>query len=102
VANLERSADRSGVTIRRWIHDVFSLSNVLRNLSHFLGDVMVVELLDHATYRWTIQGRLSVRLSSLGVVTPSQAFGADFVLSLPGCSRMDIANVHPDGDADLS
>jgi short subunit dehydrogenase-like uncharacterized protein len=26
----------------------------------------------------------------LGLVTPFQAFGADFVLSLPGCSRMDI------------
>ena len=27
---------------------------------------------------------------ALGLVTPFQAFGADFVLSLPGCSRMDI------------
>ena len=26
----------------------------------------------------------------LGLVTPSQAFGPDFVLSLPGCSRTDI------------
>lgn len=26
----------------------------------------------------------------LGLVTPFQAFGADFVLSLPGCSRIDI------------
>jgi hypothetical protein len=26
----------------------------------------------------------------LGLVTPYQAFGADFVLSLPGCSRVDI------------
>jgi short subunit dehydrogenase-like uncharacterized protein len=37
---------------------------------------------------------VSIRTSSLpaplGVVTPSQAFGADFVLSLPGCSRMDL------------
>ena len=27
---------------------------------------------------------------ALGLVTPFQAFGADFVLSLPGCSRTDI------------
>jgi hypothetical protein len=26
---------------------------------------------------------------ALGLVTPSWAFGADFVLSLPGCSRED-------------
>jgi short subunit dehydrogenase-like uncharacterized protein len=26
----------------------------------------------------------------LGLVTPSEAFGADFVLSLPGCSRVDL------------
>ena len=32
-------------------------------------------------------GSLSV---ALGLVTPVQAFGADFVLSLPGCARMDI------------
>jgi short subunit dehydrogenase-like uncharacterized protein len=28
--------------------------------------------------------------TALGLVTPFQAFGADFVLSLPGCSRTDI------------
>ena len=27
---------------------------------------------------------------ALGLVTPFKAFGADFVLSLPGCSRMDL------------
>jgi short subunit dehydrogenase-like uncharacterized protein len=27
---------------------------------------------------------------ALGLVTPFQAFGADFVQSLPGCSRVDI------------
>jgi short subunit dehydrogenase-like uncharacterized protein len=39
---------------------------------------------------------IASRISSLpvppGLVTPSQAFGADFVLSLPGCSRRDIAS----------
>jgi short subunit dehydrogenase-like uncharacterized protein len=37
-----------------------------------------------------ISSRISSR-SALGLVTPSQAFGADFLLSLPGCSRADIS-----------
>jgi short subunit dehydrogenase-like uncharacterized protein len=32
----------------------------------------------------------------LGLVTPAKAFGADFVLSLPGCSRMDIPSSQTD------
>jgi short subunit dehydrogenase-like uncharacterized protein len=47
-------------------------------------------------YDFTANSALEVcsRISSLpvalGLVTPAQAFGADFVLSLPGCSRIDI------------
>jgi short subunit dehydrogenase-like uncharacterized protein len=37
-----------------------------------------------------ISSRIRSLPTPLGLVTPSQAFGADFVLSLPGCSRMDI------------
>ena len=37
-----------------------------------------------------IASRISSLPIALGLVTPSQAFGADFVLSLPGCSRIDI------------
>jgi short subunit dehydrogenase-like uncharacterized protein len=37
-----------------------------------------------------ISSRISSLPDALGLVTPVQAFGADFVLSLPGCSRMDI------------
>ena len=33
---------------------------------------------------------------ALGLVTPYNAFGADFVLSLPGCSRMDIPSSQTD------
>jgi short subunit dehydrogenase-like uncharacterized protein len=43
---------------------------------------------------------ISSRINSLqaapGLVTPSQAFGPDFVLSLPGCSRMDIPSSETD------
>jgi short subunit dehydrogenase-like uncharacterized protein len=37
-----------------------------------------------------VASRISSLPAALGLVTPSQAFGADFVLSLPGCSRTDI------------
>jgi len=37
-----------------------------------------------------IASRISSLPAALGLVTPSQAFGADFVLALPGCSRMNI------------
>ena len=37
-----------------------------------------------------IASRISSLPRALGLVTPFQAFGADFVLSLPGCSRTDI------------
>ena len=37
-----------------------------------------------------IASRITAMPTALGLVTPFQAFGADFVLSLPGCSRTDI------------
>jgi short subunit dehydrogenase-like uncharacterized protein len=40
-----------------------------------------------------IASRISSLPAPLGLVTPSQAFGADFVLALPGCSRMDIPSI---------
>ena len=40
-----------------------------------------------------IATRIRALPSALGLVTPSQAFGADFVLTLPGCSRMDIPSI---------
>jgi short subunit dehydrogenase-like uncharacterized protein len=39
-----------------------------------------------------IAARISSLPDALGVVTPFQAFGADFVLDLPGCSRVDISS----------
>jgi short subunit dehydrogenase-like uncharacterized protein len=40
--------------------------------------------------------RISSLPVALGLVTPFQAFGADFVLSLPGCSRVDIPSTQTD------
>jgi short subunit dehydrogenase-like uncharacterized protein len=39
-----------------------------------------------------IASRISSLPVALGLVTPFQAFGADFVLTLSGCSRIDIAS----------
>lgn len=38
-----------------------------------------------------ISSRITSLPAPLGLVTPFQAFGADFVLTLPGCSRVDIS-----------
>jgi len=45
-----------------------------------------------------IASRINSLAAPAGLVTPSQVFGADFVLSLPGCSRVDIPPpTDPDG-----
>jgi short subunit dehydrogenase-like uncharacterized protein len=43
-----------------------------------------------------ISSRIGALPVPLGLVTPSQGFGADFVLSLPGCSRMDLPSSQRD------
>jgi short subunit dehydrogenase-like uncharacterized protein len=49
----------------------------------------------HDPYEFTansvleITRRIHALSTSLGVVTPSQAFGAEFALAVPGCSRVD-------------
>lgn len=42
-----------------------------------------------------IASRLARLPSPLGLVTASQAFGADFVLDIPGCSRTDVPFASP-------
>jgi short subunit dehydrogenase-like uncharacterized protein len=37
-----------------------------------------------------VASRIGALPSPLGVVTPARAFGADFVLTLPGCARRDV------------
>ena len=39
-----------------------------------------------------IASRITSLPVPLGLVTPFQAFGADFVLTLPGCTRTDISS----------
>lgn len=50
------------VTIQRSIDDVFRFYRDFRNLPRFLGDVTAIEPLGRATYQWTIQGPLGVRV----------------------------------------
>jgi uncharacterized membrane protein len=55
------SAIEEGVTIQCAIEKVFGFYRDFKNLPGFLGDVMAVEPIDPATFRWTIQGPLGVR-----------------------------------------
>ncbi|HEU5246065.1 MAG TPA: SRPBCC family protein [Candidatus Udaeobacter sp.] len=52
------------ITIRRPVEEVFEFYRDFRNLPRFLGDVMAVEQIDPATFRWTIQGPLGIRVNS--------------------------------------
>jgi uncharacterized membrane protein len=54
-------AIESSVTIQQPLARVFEFYRDFRNLPSFLGDVIEVEPIDQATYRWTIQGPLGVR-----------------------------------------
>ncbi|WBB65366.1 SRPBCC family protein [Micromonospora sp. WMMD812] len=58
------NAVEARVTIERPVADVFSFYRDLENLPRFLGDVLGVERTGPATYRWTIEGPLGVRLRS--------------------------------------
>lgn len=51
----------ASITIHRPIEAVFSFYRNFANLPGFLGDVVAIEQLDLATYRWTIQGPLGIR-----------------------------------------
>jgi uncharacterized membrane protein len=51
------------VTIKRRIAEVFSFYRDFSNLPKFLGDVMAVEQIGPAIYRWTIQGPLAIRVN---------------------------------------
>jgi len=61
-----------------------------------LGDSFTASLATPDAYDFTansvleIASRISRLPAALGLVTPFQAFGADFVLGLPGCFRTDM------------
>lgn len=50
------------VAIEKPVADVFAFYRDFRNLPHFLGDVMKVEVTGDNTTRWTIQGPLGVEV----------------------------------------
>ena len=52
---------------------MFAFYRDLRNLPSFLGDVMAVEQIDPATYRWTIQGPLGIRAHWTTKVTEARS-----------------------------
>ncbi|MFC0029910.1 SRPBCC family protein [Micromonospora chaiyaphumensis] len=52
------------MTIERRVTEVFDFYRDFHNLPRFLGDVVASEQIGPATFRWTIQGPLGVRLGS--------------------------------------
>jgi uncharacterized membrane protein len=66
-------AAEAAVAIRRPVEEVFQFYRDFRNLPRFLGDVMAIEQTGPATYRWTIQGPLGVRVTWTARVTEERA-----------------------------
>ncbi|HEY2674320.1 MAG TPA: SRPBCC family protein [Rugosimonospora sp.] len=58
------NAIEASVAIHRPVADVFSFYRDFENLPRFLGDVMAIERIGAATFRWTIEGPLGIRLRS--------------------------------------
>jgi uncharacterized membrane protein len=58
----DRDTIESTVIVQRPVEDVFRFYRDLRNLPEVLGDVMAVEQIDPATYRWTIEGPLGTQV----------------------------------------
>ena len=83
--------------MRFWLYwrDMASASSTIEAMDA-LGRSSKAILSTPDPYDFTANSALEIasRIASLpvpmGLVTPSQAFGPDFVLSLPGCSRTDI------------
>lgn len=51
------------VIIHRPVTAVFAFYRDFTNLPRFLGDVLAIEQIGSATYRWTIQGPLGMRMN---------------------------------------
>jgi uncharacterized membrane protein len=50
-------------SIRRPVAEVYAFYRDFRNLTSFLGDVIAVEPMSQALYRWTVQGPFGVKVS---------------------------------------
>jgi uncharacterized membrane protein len=59
----------ASVTVQRSVEEVFRFYRDFSNLPRFLGDVMAVEQIRTATYRWTIQGPPGIRVNWIIRVT---------------------------------
>jgi uncharacterized membrane protein len=76
----------AAVAIRCPVDEVFRFYRDFRNLPRFLGDVMAIEQTGPATYRWTVQGPLGIRMKWTARVTEERAneFIGYEVVPLPG------------------
>jgi uncharacterized membrane protein len=59
----DKNGIEASVTIQRPVGEVFGFYGNFENLPRFLGDVMAVEQIGPATFRWTIQGPLGIRVN---------------------------------------
>jgi uncharacterized membrane protein len=62
-------AVEASVAIRCPVEEVFQFYRDFRNLPRFLGDVMAVEQTGPATWRWTVQGPVGIRVTWTARVT---------------------------------
>jgi uncharacterized membrane protein len=68
-APLDENTIEGNVTIQRPVEEVFAFYQDFNNLPSFLGDVMAVEQVGPATFEWTIQGPLGIRVNTTIKVT---------------------------------
>ena len=66
---LDENTIEGAVTIRRPVEEVFGFYRDFTNLPSFLGDVMAVKQVGPATFKWTIQGPLGIRVNTTIKVT---------------------------------
>lgn len=76
----------AAVAIHRPAEEIFRFYRDFRNLPRFLGDVMAIAQTGPATYRWTVQGPLGIRMRWTARVTEERAdeFIGYEVVPLPG------------------
>jgi uncharacterized membrane protein len=68
-APLDENTIEGNVTIQRPVEEVFAFYQDFNNLPSFLGDVMAVKQVGPATFEWTIQGPLGIRVNTTIKVT---------------------------------
>lgn len=96
-----RDAAEAVVAIRRPVEEVFRFYRDFRNLPRFLGDVMAIEQTGPASYRWTVQAPLGLRLNWTARVTAERVneFIGYETVPLPGLKTTWAIHLSPAAEA---